>query len=72
MCNFSAKALSRFLASQYAQEVVLVSEETLTLTWLMWLWSVMIPLEDFTDDHDDCDEDEDEDEHEHEHKEYEN
>ena len=30
----------------------LVSQETLTLTWLTWLWCVMIPLEDFTDEDD--------------------
>ena len=49
-----------FLASQNFQEgewVTELSVDVLKPTLLMWLWWVMIPLEDFTDE--DGDEDED-------------
>ena len=49
------KLLFFSLASQEAQEVMYVSQwvsewvSDRSPTWLMWLWWVMIPLEDFTD-----------------------
>ena len=49
----SEKKLVLFLASQDALEVMGVTEWVtdwaLALTWLMWLWWVMIPIEDFAD-----------------------
>ena len=54
-----------FLESPNAQEVMLFADlltySALAVTWLMWPWKVMIPLEHFTDEDEDKDDEDDED-----------